>query len=754
MNNKNPRYSSLLLSFALVAASQPLPLFAAAVLGTQAGPAIVPAGVRGVAITPALNSASGLSAPIGGIGLTSSLALPKGAPTLVPSAFAAAGITSDAQTALDSALAVPGAQAEASAIPGAVSAQAGLAPALQAVSAEVAAAERSPAKQAPRSLIGRVAGAIASKLNFGRLFDSAPTRAAMDAPAGIAGILPMKSPTLPEGIVLDQAPQSPNAGTVSGGVTLNNFEIPGARGVGGVFDGPTVLQATPSSEADIERALRSMIDADPAKYGVPNTDLATVHVKLIEGTGNQADTFFAYFRQVKDGVPIHGSYLSFTVKVVQGRPVVMGAMANLYPTANVATTPAFSDDELKEKVWQRIGIPPQADAPLIFLERKIIYSKGAWHTANLYTLENLPVMIAVDVVTGDAFAWDPRMGLTSGRVSGNNVEKGATKPTSKLIEVPLGNLTIKVGNKTVTTDRDGNIPLEVTEETQITVKLDGLYAVVNNKAGAPLQITATLKPGVQTKLVFNKDSALDEVTIAQIQAYYLVNHAHDWLADNKIKDKRLDQKLPINVNINDECNAYYTPGRPSENYFASSDNCVNSAYDTVVSHEHGHFVDDMLGGIVNGGLSEGWGDILSMYQLNNPIIGEGFLKVARNGVDYIRHGENTRQYSANDEAHDAGEVWGGFAWKLRKALIASLGEAGDAVARAIVLPTLYAKASDIPAAIAQVLLNDMDKDGNIPHEAEIRAAAKIHGITLPKNPGIFTRFVSWLSTRFTSNGNI
>ena len=138
-----------------------------------------------------------------------------------------------------------------------------------------------------------------------------------------------------------------------------------------------------------------------------------------------------------------------------------------------------------------------------------------------------------------------------------------------------------------------------------------------------------------------------------------------------------------------------------------------------------------------------------MFRLNNPIIGEHFMKVPRNGVDYIRHGENKYQYNEYDEVHDQGQAWGGFAWKLRKMLMAKLGdEKGAAVAEALVLPTMFAKSSSIPDAIAQVLVNAMKDDGTMIFEAEIRAAAKIHGITLPASPA--AGFAARLMERFTA----
>ncbi|MDD5628750.1 MAG: hypothetical protein PHU21_06780, partial [Elusimicrobia bacterium] len=619
-----------------------------------------------------------------------------------------------------------------------------------------------------KSLIGRLASALAAKLNFGKVFDN--SKAA--APGAVAGILPHKS-SLPQGMVLDEAPTTPPT-KGGGGVSIENFDLPGALTTGpDIFSGPTLLNADPANEADVERALRAMVDADPAKFGIPSAQLATIHVRRMAGVGHQADTIYAYFQQQQGGIVMHGTGLSFTIKVLQGRPVVMATMAKLYPSTKVDTNPQFPDEELKDKALERLGPYTQMyGLEASFLEKKIVYVKGAWHAANIYLIENGPgpIMLAVDVVTGEAFAWDPRAGAdetaktdaVAGTVGGKTVDKGPQVPDAEVKEIPLAYLSLQIGGKTYVTDKDGRFtteaPLQVGPEgLTLTATLSGPYVRLQDSAGKTLSVSVAVKPGdTGLQVVFNPNSTLnDENALAQISAFQKVNLAYGFLKDHKVTNEKMDSRaIIVRTNIDDECNAYYTPGRPSLNFFKSSENCVNSAYDTVADHEYGHYWDDMTGGIINGGLSEGWSDIVSMFLLNNPVIGEHFLKKARpdadgNLVDYIRHGDNKYQYGEYDEVHDQGQAWGGFAWKLRKALIAKLGDAaGAALVESLVLPTMFAKASNIPAAMAQVLLADMDAQGNMPHEADIRAAAKLHGITLPQNPSMIVtmtrRLTNWV----------
>jgi hypothetical protein len=77
------------------------------------------------------------------------------------------------------------------------------------------------------------------------------------------------------------------------------------------------------------------------------------------------------------------------------------------------------------------------------------------------------------------------------------------------------------------------------------------------------------------------------------------------------------------VNIASSCNASYASNQI--NFYARGGNCNMTAFNSVIYHEWGHGVDDAFGGISQtDGLSEGWGDILSIYRLADPIVGRNF----------------------------------------------------------------------------------------------------------------------------------
>ncbi|OGR94464.1 MAG: hypothetical protein A2V88_11780 [Elusimicrobia bacterium RBG_16_66_12] len=643
-------------------------------------------------------------------------------------------------------------------------AAASLAQEAAAYSAEISA--QTPAASAPsKGLAGRIADVLRGRAGLASLFDSSREKSApVFGRMGITGDL--KPVQLPNGSGTDQQPTVPSPDRERT-VLLQTYSLPGSRDVGGIFESSRkVLSADPANLDAVVGAVKDMVDADPSRFGIPSSDLRLIHAKGFEGQGEQADTIYVHFRQIRDNLAVNGSALSFTLKVFDGKPVVVAQIGQIFPQMNVNTETVLTEEQILSQIASRTGLSVADVASTFeFYEEKIIYSRGSWRHVKLFIAEGLPYMVAVDVVTGLVFAYDNRTGLqeaapqapnaVTGSVGGKAVDKGPIMTGSVVSEIALPFLEVKIGGKAYVTDKDGRFSAAsgfeaLPEGLELTATLSGPYVKIVDNGGKTLSVKVTVKAG-DNQVVFNPGSTVkDENALAQVNAFDKVNRSLNFLRERKLTNDRMDrQQLTVRTNIDDECNAYYTPGRPSLNFFRSSKNCANTAYDTVAEHENGHYWDDMTGGIIDGGISEGWGDILSMFRLNNPIVGEHFMKVPRNGVDYVRHGENTYQYNEYDEVHAQGQAWGGFAWKLRKMLIAKLGyEQGAAVAEALVLPTMFAKASNIPAAITQVLINAMKNDGTMIHEAEIRAAAKIHGITLPASPA--AGFVSNLMERFTA----
>lgn len=538
-----------------------------------------------------------------------------------------------------------------------------------------------------------------------------------------------------------------------------------------------VLPGNPQDEAGVERALRGIIDANPELFGLQSGNLATVRALKVDGKAGLDDMIYVEFRQRIDSLLVEGTYLKFAVKMLRGRSVVLHYEKQLYPRLSIDTRGTLSERKILAKAAQKLGMPPQSVDELRGLGRSVMHLGGKWRAVEVYVLESKGHLVAVDVNSAPdspegAFSWDPRphqgrrsSGLRLRKadegpgVKGPVVENGGPyKDGVAVTPLPLGYIQIQASDgKTYYADAQGRFKVEGTgdQPVRLSVRLTGKWVAVKDQENKDLTVTVTAKPGEELRVVFNPEGTGKALAnaVAQVHAYYWTTLAHEFLLSLGVRIPGLERPMPANVNINDDCNAYYTPWSPSINFFKASSRCVNSSYGDVVPHEYGHAADDAAGGaraaagrlafsalgIINGGLSEGLGDMLTMFITRQPIVGRGFIIGQQK--DYIRHGENDYKYRDRDEVHAQGQAFMGFAWKLRKALIASLGEApGEAFANALIVPVILAKARDIPAAIQHVLLRDIDADGNAPHFKEIEAAAAAHGIkvSMPKKaePGV------------------
>ena len=318
-----PRLSPVFVALSLFHVSGPLP--AAAQMRVQAGVGtgvsipVVPAGRFSAAI------GSGLASPYGSpLGLTGALAAPSIAPTPLVSVVPTAAAAPAALLVVTQAAATPDA---ANAIiirtPGAASTHiAEEAAAYAEVPAAATPAKAVAAAPVQKSVTTRILDTLlrrpAASISFdGASEKSAPIFARM-------GLKEQKPLSLPNGSSTDEQPTLPSPDRVPTTRVEAYGLVPGAVDVGGIFEtSRKVLTADPANASAVVDAVRAMIDADRARYGVASADLRLIHAQKFEGRGEQADTLFVYFRQTKNGLVVNGSGLSFTIKTLDGRPTIV-----------------------------------------------------------------------------------------------------------------------------------------------------------------------------------------------------------------------------------------------------------------------------------------------------------------------------------------------------------------------------------------------------------------------------------------------
>jgi hypothetical protein len=339
--------------------------------------------------------------------------------------------------------------------------------------------------------------------------------------------------------------------------------------------------------------------------------------------------------------------------------------------------------------------------------------------------DGLAIVRAGGLRAGIADAIDDRVFETQGSVSAWVAVGGAPGAHGVPQQVPQRDTTVRGGSATTMTGGDGHFTLEAQDGASVSTTVAGRAARVVNSGG---QVTASAPAAAMVDLVLGAGG--DERVLAQTTAYHHVTAVRSYAIDSGAPEAALGAALTTNVNLAQTCNAYYSPGGRTINFFRSGGGCNNSAEASIVVHEYGHFLDDALGGISNGGLSEGWGDLLACFALGQAVVG-GDLFQSGEG---LRTCDNDYRYPASgyDEVHNLGQAWAGFAWHARAGLIAALGaEQGDALARALVMPSLVSNAPTIPAAVREVFLRD-DDDGDLsnktPHWDILIAAADRHGL--------------------------
>jgi len=424
--------------------------------------------------------------------------------------------------------------------------------------------------------------------------------------------------------------------------------------------------------------------------------------QLIRGTNGLKDRHYIHYVQQVDGVDIVGAGLTLTLSV-GAVPSIDTVSMQLYPDLKLDGKSSISAVDARGRLETRLGAQRLRPAG-----ERVRWIQNRWRKVREFIVEGEGLRAVVDT-DGQTFVWEDRLYASyNGTVDGRFVEFDPLSTGNNLTTGPLKNLKIADGfGATVFTLPDGQYFFSTPSANDVPVNLTGRWVDVNDQMGTDLTSAIIGGSPNPANIHFNPIGNTETMT-AQVNAYVHTNRVYEWLAMNGVGPVGIQIPLPTNVNQNSTCNAFYDYA--SINFFRSGGGCPNTAYDTVIYHEYGHFVDDKIGGITDFGLSEGWGDVLATYISGQPLVGEGFFGTPGS---YIRHAENNYVYNPYDEVHSVGQAWMGFAWDLRQGLIQKHGaDFGKALAESLVIPVLWANSPNIPSAVREVALRD-DNDGNL-----------------------------------------
>jgi MYXO-CTERM domain-containing protein len=441
------------------------------------------------------------------------------------------------------------------------------------------------------------------------------------------------------------------------------------------------------------------------------------------------------FLQQHDGLPVLGGQLSFRFK--NDRLFVIASDAKPFVASQVGSvtveiTEAQALASAKAWIAKDFATTPElgdVSGPLLLP----IVSRGT-------QLAVVPVMkvvvdvanprarfdVFVDVRDGSVVAREQTLHFANGQLLYNTPVR---YPLSTRGDFPAAFTQIQVDGQNATADAQGTVSFPGANA-QVTTSLDGTFATIQNQNGQVISTTLPLSDAGSAIW----EASIDPDDDAQLTAFIHTGIIKDYARNIAPEMSWIDAKLPVKVNHNDQCNAFYDG--QSINFFRQSANCENTGrLADVVYHEFGHGFHHhavILGsGDFESALSEGVSDYLAATFTGDPGMGRGFFKSSAP----LRHIDPTNPKVWPDDItgdpHATGLIIAGALWDLRELLVIKYGETeGVSVANALFYGAMR-NASDIPTMYPEILAVD-DDDGNLdngtPNACEIAQAFTTHGL--------------------------
>jgi hypothetical protein len=336
-----------------------------------------------------------------------------------------------------------------------------------------------------------------------------------------------------------------------------------------------------------------------------------------------------------------------------------------------------------------------------------------------------------DPATGDVLAVHQMNLFATGTVLYHAIDRYPGRPR---IDRPAPRAHVGLDSVMQTTSVTGQLSWTdlVPDMVTVTTSVVGDLVTIVNKASGGALATAQLTLAAGGQVVWDASAVVEDD--AQVQTYLNVSRAKDFARELDPGMPTLGDQITANVNIAQECNAFFD-GK-ALNFFHASSRCQNTGLiQDVVFHEYGHAVHmaEIINGVgaFDGAMSEGAADFFAAQITGDSGMGRGFYFNDTPLRELDPAMAENRWPEDIGEIHKTGIIFGGTFWDLRKALIASLGQAeGIRVTEKLFLGALRRSVS-IPSSLIEVLAaddDDADLSNGTPHECAIRDAYGRHGL--------------------------
>ncbi|MBK8232891.1 MAG: T9SS type A sorting domain-containing protein [Candidatus Eisenbacteria bacterium] len=451
------------------------------------------------------------------------------------------------------------------------------------------------------------------------------------------------------------------------------------------------------------------------------------HVRTIEDRSG----FWVHFNQSHAGVPIWGSRVTVRL-TLDGRAV--SVVNRSYPGIGIEVAPRAARGSAESEA--RFGLPADSEikgaAELMILP---IHRTGGpefrlvWRTELEQQSAHGRWAAYVDAEDG-SLLWRHSLNFhadVAGDVTGS-IEMVTANGVFEAKPMPYVTVTVRNPDQTtVATAADVNGRYALTTPAsagrELRSSLIGPYGrILDAQANdATPESAVPLADGQPVEADFNWHATTSDAS--ERDSYYHAMIAHDHILLTQPDFTLLDYPMPITVNINDRCNAFWDG--TGINFFAAGAPCVNTGQIAdVIYHEYAHGITDWQYRpfFPSGAMHEGFSDYYAATITDQPVIGIGFFGP---GTD-LRRIDEDRVYPDDvvDEVHTDGLIIAGALWDLRE-------QVGKARADSLWHFTRYGYGDNFDDYFADLLLYDAG-DGNIydgtPNFGAITSSFRRHGI--------------------------
>ncbi len=479
-----------------------------------------------------------------------------------------------------------------------------------------------------------------------------------------------------------------------------------------------------------EDSARAFVAQYAEAFGVLATDLQLQKSAPID---NRFEVF--WFAQTSRGIRVEGSGL--TVLIRPGIPnAVVLASPHIRPVPENEPNGLISGVQAQAVVRNAMPKAQYIDSPEFMIWSYSEYGHYAYMvragTFNKVTPQRF--MFFVDASTGqilekrdEVYHVDVTGSVMGYMTPGHNPDEPTNPPVQGTIFDMLVNIS---GGNRAYTDASGNFTIANTGSTDVTVnaQLRGHWANVLNNAGSNEVRSMVVTPPGPANFLMNPTPT--ELVTAQVNGFVNTEIVHNFAKSINPAYPGIDVMMPVNVNLNQTCNAYYTGG--TINFFRSGGGCNNSAYANVIYHEYGHFIIASGHNNPTGDYHEGEADVNASLLQDDNIIGRHFYTSGA----FIRDVDTPNVlYPCSGEVHQCGLVVAGAFWDMLRELRLTMGNGpGMTLARYLHINSILLSPAVDPGLTIDVLTLD-DNDGNLangsPHYFEIDRGFRQHNLAAP-----------------------